>query len=88
MIRITTSNEWWSGTDGDVKVRICDAENNCCETDYLDNPDADRRWKQTDIYTNVTQLGQCAQVLTRPISKINGNLVGDRKGNTKNSHTP
>ena len=58
-----------TGTDGHaesnarVVVEICDSQGTCCQTssDGLDNPGQDREIGQTDVYTNTTILGNCAQ---------------------------
>ena len=46
-------------------MEICDEQGNCCQTSTtgngLDNPGDDREKGQTDIYTNTTLLGNCAQ---------------------------
>lgn len=46
-----------------VVVEICDSQGTCCQTssDGLDNPGQDREIGQTDVYTNTTILGNCAQ---------------------------
>ena len=45
-------------------MELCDRQRNCCQTtpngQGLDNPGNDRESGQTDIYTNTTLLGNCA----------------------------
>ena len=43
-----------------VLVEICDSQGTCCQTDGL-NRKKDREIGQTDVYTNTTILGNCAQ---------------------------
>ena len=52
-------------------MEICDKDGNCCQTTPngkgLDNPGTDRESGQTDIYTNTTLLGNCAdEVIGKP----------------------
>ena len=71
-ITIKTGDEAGAGTDLDVKAKICDGENNCCETPYplnqrveseaLISQGDDKERYYEDVYTVPAQLGPCGVV--------------------------
>ena len=62
-IATKTGTDQYAGSNARVVVEICDSQGTCCKTSLngLDNPGQDRKKGQTDVYTNSTILGNCAQ---------------------------
>ena len=66
-IAIKTGTKKYDGSSCRAVMEICGhGHGNCCQTSPdgrgLDNPDVqDRMIGQTDIYTNTTILGNCAE---------------------------
>ena len=65
-IAIKTGGAAHSGSTCHVVMEVCDGYGWCCQTssDGLDNPGlVDRETGETDIYTNTTILGNCAEAV-------------------------
>ena len=62
-IATKTGTDQYAASNARVVVEICDSQGTCCQTssDGLDNPGQDRENGQTDVYTNSSILGNCAQ---------------------------
>ena len=65
-IATKTGIDKYAGSKARVVMEICDSQGTCCQTSPdgrgLDNPgQEDREIGQTDVYTNTTILGNCAQ---------------------------
>ena len=60
-ISIKTGSETRSGSDAVATMKICDGDNNCCETGDLDNAGNDRSKGKTDVYEN-SLLSGCKKV--------------------------
>ena len=60
-ISIKTGTETRSGSDAVATMKICDGDNNCCETGDLDNAGNDRSKGKTDVYEN-SLLSGCKKV--------------------------
>merc|ERR1740123_1168731 len=71
-ISTKTGTYHYAASNARIVVEICDSQGTCCQTSSdgrgLDNPGQDRENGQTDVYTNTSILGNCAQ---------EGSLVGD-----------
>ena len=54
-------------------MELCDRQRNCCQTtpngQGLDNPGNDRESGQTDVYTNMAVLGNCAHAVREGFNK-------------------
>ena len=84
-IAIKTGTSKYDGSSCRAVMEICDRHGNCCQTSPdgrgLDNLDRrDRMIGQTDIYTNTTILGSCAQEVISifiwiPINQSKGDKV-------------
>ena len=62
-IFIKTGTKKLSGTDGNVELKICDQQDNCCKTsDDLDNQLDNFESGDTDVFTSIDMLGECAKV--------------------------
>ena len=65
-IAIKTGGVAHSGSTCHVVMEVCDGYGWCCQTssEGLDNPGhVDREIGETDIYTNTTILGNCAEAV-------------------------
>ena len=65
-IAIKTGGAPHSGSTCHVVMEVCDGHGKCCQTssEGLDNPGhVDRETGETDIYTNMTILGNCAEAV-------------------------
>ena len=61
-ISIKTGTRNNAESDCGAELEICNAERVCCKTSKLDNlPGDDRESGKTDVYTNQTILGACAE---------------------------
>ena len=71
-IAIKTGNARDDGSSCRAVVEICDCQNNCCQT----SPDGqNREVGQTDVFTNKTILGSCAQEVTDILTSIDVKLL-------------
>ena len=62
-IFIKTGTKKLSGTDGNVEIKICDQQENCCKTsDDLDNELNNFENGDIDVFTTIDMLGECAKV--------------------------
>ena len=67
-IAIKTGGGAYDGSSCHVVMEVCDGHGKCCQTSSdgrgLDNPGhVDREIGETDIYTNMTILGNCAEAV-------------------------
>ena len=61
-ISIKTGTIEDGNSNSGAQMEICDIKGVCCKTSFLDNePDDDRESGQTDVYTDHTILGYCAE---------------------------
>ena len=77
-IATKTSDRGYAGSKARLVVEICDSHGTCCQTssDGLDNPGQYRKSGQTNVYTNTTILGNCAQEVIQVL--VNDTLVKKR----------
>ena len=62
-IFIKTGTKKLSGTDGNVEMKICDQQDNCCKTsDDLNNELNNFENGETDVFRSIVMLRECAQV--------------------------
>ena len=74
-------------SDCGAELEICNVEEVCCKTSFLDNkPGDDRESGQTNVYTKETILDSCAKEVGKSISfnnhfhsQIQGSITSDLK---------
>ena len=80
-IATKTSDRGYAGSKARLVVEICDSHGTCCQTssDGLDNPGQYRKSGQTNVYTNTTILGNCAQEVIHILTLVQWYFGGEKR---------